>query len=236
MSEVRGLPPGQVEVEDFPRFGLGKFAFRFPTKTAYVEIEVRGDVATPLVLREEFAALPRVDQVSDLHCVTTWTKRSIPWSGFRFRDFYEAIVEPRAKPHSGADLVVLRAQDGYDQCLPLEDLLAPDVLLADRLDGRPLPIAHGAPMRLVAPAHYGYKNLKHLRAIELWRDAREYRFAGLGFMDHPRARVALEERGRMPAWVLRRVYPALVPPIRWLFRVALERHQARTGDRSKSSS
>lgn len=236
MTEPRDLPPGQVEVRDFPRFGLGKFAFRFPTNTKHVEIAVDGDVESPLVVLDDVAVLPRVDQVSDFHCVTTWTKRSLQWSGFRFRDFYETIVEPRAKPRPGAELVVLRSQDGYDQSLPLEDLLAPDVLLADRLDGRPLPVAHGAPMRLVAPAHYGYKNLKHLRSIEFWRDARRYRFAGPGFMDHPRARVALEERGRMPAWLLRRTYPALVPPIRWLFRIALERQERRMGGLPESGS
>lgn len=236
MPEYRGLPPGQMEIEDFPRFGLGKFAFRFPTNTAHVEISVEGDVDETLTVREELAALPRTHQVSDLHCVTTWTKRSIHWSGFRFRDFYDSIVEPGAKPHPEANLVVLRAQDGYAQILPIGDLLAPDVLLADQLDGRPLPIAHGAPLRLVAPAHYGYKNLKHLRSIEFWRDAREYRFAGPRFMDHPRARVALEERGRLPPWLLRRVYPALVPPIRWLFRLALERHERRTTDLPESDS
>jgi len=236
MSETHDLPPGQVEVEDFPRFGLGKFAFRFPTDTRDVELSIEGDIETPLLVREELTALSRVDQVSDFHCVTTWTKRALQWSGFKFRDFYESIVEPKAEPHPGAGLVVLRSQDGYDQSLPLEDLLAPDVLLADQLDGRPLSIAHGAPLRLVAPAHYGYKNLKHLRSIGFWRDARAYRFAGPGFMDHPRARVALEERGRMPAWVLRSTYPALVPPIRWLFRVALERHRRRLGGPSESKS
>lgn len=229
VSAVGGLPPGQREIDDFPRFGLGKFAFRFPEQVGAVEIAVRGDVGAELVVREELGDLPRVGQVSDFHCVTTWSRRGLRWSGFRFRDFYQAIVAPRAAPLPGADLVVLRSQDGYRQSLPLEDLLAPDVLLADQLDGCPLSIAHGAPIRLVAPAHYGYKNLKHIRAIELWRDAREYRFPGPGFMDHPRARVAFEERGRgVSPRLLRRIYPALVPPIRWLFRVSLERHEART--------
>jgi DMSO/TMAO reductase YedYZ molybdopterin-dependent catalytic subunit len=231
VSQVGGLPPGQFESEEFPRFGLGKFAFRFPIDGAAMEIAVRGDVATHLIVREELGELPRVDQVSDFHCVTTWSKRGLHWGGFRFRDFYEAIVEPKAAPQPGAGLVVMRSLDGYDQSLPLEDLLAPDVLLADRLDGRPLSIAHGAPIRLVAPAHYGYKNLKHVCSIEFWRDAREYRFAGPRFMDHPRARAALEERGRgVPAWVLRRTYPALIRPIRWLFRVTLERHEKRTAE------
>ncbi len=231
MAEAGELPPGQVEREDFPRFGLGKFAFRFPTNTRSVEITVCGDVGQAITVGEELRELPRVDQVSDLHCVTTWTKRSLRWSGFRFCDFYEAIVVPRAEPQEGANLVVLRSQDGYDQSLPLEDLLAGKILLADRLDGDVLSIAHGAPIRLVAPAHYGYKNVKHLRSIEFWRDDREYRFAGPRFMDHPRARVALEERGRgVPAWVLRKTYPALIRPIGWLFRVALERHLSRQSD------
>jgi DMSO/TMAO reductase YedYZ molybdopterin-dependent catalytic subunit len=229
---VGELPPGQFEIEEFPRFGLGKFAFRFPKDAGTLEMAIRGDVGTELVVREEIGDLPRVDQVSDFHCVTTWSRRGLSWSGFRFRDFYEAIVAPRAAPLPGADLVVLRSQDGYRQSLPLEDLLAPDVLLADQLGGRPLSIANGAPIRLVAPAHYGYKSLKHIRAVELWRDAREYRFPGPRFMDHPRARVALEERGRgVSPRLLRRIYPLLVPPIRWLFRVTLERHERRTAGR-----
>lgn len=231
MSRDCSLPPGQSEREEFPRFGLGKFAFRFPTETTAVELAIRGDVGTHLTIREALWELPRVEQISDFHCVTTWSKCGLRWGGFRFRDFYEAIVEPKAAPLPGASLVVLRAQDGYDQSLPLEDALAPDVLLADRLDGRPLSIAHGAPIRLVAPAHYGYKNLKHLCAIEFWRDARAYRFAGPKFMDHPRARVAREERGRgVPAWLLRWTYPALVPPIRLLFRVGLDRYERRSSE------
>ena len=49
----------------------------------------------------------------------------------------------------------------------LEDALADDVLLADRLDGAPLDAKHGAPVRLVAPAHYGFINVKHLCRIEV---------------------------------------------------------------------
>jgi DMSO/TMAO reductase YedYZ molybdopterin-dependent catalytic subunit len=229
MSDVDALPPGQIERQEFPRFGFGNLAFRFPTNISSIQIAVRGDIDAPLAVGPELSSLHRVEQVSDFHCVTTWSKRHLRWSGFRFRDFFESIVIPKAAPQREANLVVLRSQDGYEQSLPLEDLLAPDVLLADQRNGEPLSIAHGAPIRLVAPAHYGYKNVKHLRSVEFWRDAREYRFVGPKFMDHPRARVALEERGRgVPAWLLRRTYPALIPPIRWLFRVALERHQARS--------
>jgi DMSO/TMAO reductase YedYZ molybdopterin-dependent catalytic subunit len=158
--------------------------------------------------------------------VTTWTRRSQRWSGFRFADFFERIVVPRTRPQPEATFVVLRGQDGYAASLPLADLLADSVLLADTLNGEPLTIAHGAPLRLIAPAHYGYKNAKHISGIELWREGRRrYRSGALPFMDHPRARVAFEERGRgVPGWILRYLYRPLVRPGIHVFRRALDRH------------
>lgn len=227
------LPPGQVATDDFPRFGLGAFAFRFPKHPDFLEIAIRGELDSELVLhREDLDVLPRHEQRSDFHCVTTWTKCGLEWSGVRFRDLHEQIIRPQAGPASDAGLVVLRSQDGYSQSLPLEDMLASDVLLADRLDGEPLDVAHGAPIRVVAPAHYGYKNLKHVKAIEFWRDASHYRFPSPKFMDHPRARVAFEERGNVSAALLRRTYPYLIPPVRWLFATMLTRYE---GERARDT-
>ena len=224
MDDSRPLPPGQYDIGNFPRFGLTQFARRFPSGTG-VELRVDGDVEQVITVSNELLALPRVEQVSDFHCVTTWTYRSARWSGFRFADFHERIAVSRSRPHKDATFVILRCQDGYAPSLPLADLLAPDVLLADRLDGQPLSIEHGAPLRLVAPAHYGYKNTKHLRAIEFWRDDRKYRRSSFRFMDHPRARVAFEERGRgVPGVLLRYLYRPLVTPTIRQFRRALEDH------------
>jgi DMSO/TMAO reductase YedYZ molybdopterin-dependent catalytic subunit len=227
MDQTRKLPPGQYEIDRFPRFGLARFAYRFPQSEPF-GLAIRGDVEKDITVDNELLGLPRVDQVSDFHCVTTWTCRSLPWSGFRFSDFYERIAAPRSRPQDGANLVILRCQDGYTPSLPLSDLLAPDVLLADRLEGRPLSIEHGAPLRLVAPAHYGYKNAKHVCAIEFWRDDREYRRASPKFMDHPRARVALEERGLgVPGVILRYLYRPLVRPTARRFERALAAHLGR---------
>jgi DMSO/TMAO reductase YedYZ molybdopterin-dependent catalytic subunit len=108
----------------------------------------------------------------------------------------------------------------------LEDLLAPDVLLADILDGQPLTIEHGAPLRLVAPAHYGYKSVKYLSRIELRSEDIGYRVSGFRFMDHLRARVALEERGRgAPGWLLRYLYRPLVPGTVARFAKAMAEHE-----------
>lgn len=149
------LPPGQHERSDFPRFGIDKFAARFPKNTTAASLEIAGEVAHPLVLANVLAGMPRVEQVSDFHCVTTWSRRGLCWGGVRFSDFYEQVLLPRAQPHAKATVFILGAQDGARTTLLLEDLLMPDVLLADTLDGQPLTVEHGAPLRLVAPMQYG---------------------------------------------------------------------------------
>jgi DMSO/TMAO reductase YedYZ molybdopterin-dependent catalytic subunit len=226
-AQPRPLPPGQWESRDFPRFGMSQFAGRFPKETRRIELQLGGDVEHPALLRDELRGLTRVEQTCDFHCVTTWTCSSLRWSGYRFSELYRSVVMPMASPHAQATFVVLRCQDGYRASLPLADLLADDVLLADMLDGNPLSLEHGAPLRLVAPAHYGYKSVKHLNRIDFWRDDRSYRPAGFRFMDHPRARVVLEERGRgVPGWLLRFLYRPLVAPTTSRFQRALDRHRA----------
>lgn len=65
------------------------------------------------------------------------------WSGFLFADFWERMVLPHAKPDPGAKWIRLRGADGHRATLHLEDILAPDVILADQMDGEPLPLDHG---------------------------------------------------------------------------------------------
>jgi DMSO/TMAO reductase YedYZ molybdopterin-dependent catalytic subunit len=230
MTTDATLPPGQRQIESFPRFGLIPFAVRFPSELGAPTIRISGNVRTSVEIGAELASLTRVDQCSDFHCVTTWTHRALHWSGFRFAEFYQRLVVPLAGPAADATFVVLRAQDGGRSSLPLADLMAADVLLADRLHGQPLSIAHGAPLRLVAPAHYGYKSVKHLDRIEFWRSGANYRPVGFRFMVHPRARVAQEERGQwLPGWLLRTLYRPLIRPTASRFERALQKHLAAPG-------
>jgi len=222
----RPWPAGQQERADFPRFGLLQFAQRFPAETSGHALKVVGEVARELQLADALADLPIVEQVSDFHCVTTWSRKALHWGGVRFTDFYERVIVPQAQPQPGATTLLLRGQDGARTTMLLEDLLAPDVLIATRLDGAPLSVAHGGPMRLVAPAHYGYKSVKHLSRIELCFDEAKFRPAAFRFMDHPRARVALEERGRgVPGWLLRALYRPLVAPTAYWFAKVTEKHR-----------
>jgi DMSO/TMAO reductase YedYZ molybdopterin-dependent catalytic subunit len=110
----------------------------------------------------------------------------------------------------------------------LKDLKCSDTLLVDSMDGQTLNVAHGAPLRLLAPAHYGYKSAKHISRIEFLSNADTYQPSGLRFMDHPRARVELEERGSIfPGWFLRRRYRPLVKSTAAKFSSALTKHNSR---------
>ena len=73
-----------------------------------------------------------------------------------------------AGPQAGARFITFHAHDGvYTDTLGLEQALAPETLLADRLDGAPLPPDHGGPLRLVVPTQLGYKSVKWVVRLEL---------------------------------------------------------------------
>ena len=206
---MRTLPPGQKESDLFPRFGLPQYANRFPEEVDKIEFSIGGDLEE-FEISEDLNALTRVSQVSDFHCVTTWSKLNLNWSGYRFSDFYEAFISPKLSRE--ITFVILKAQDGYKTSLPLKDLMQPNVLLADQLENEPLTLEHGAPLRIVAPDHYGYKNLKHIKRIEFYTEKQTVKQGYLSFMDHPRARVANEERASRGPGVI----------FRWLYRFGIK--------------
>ncbi|OLT08354.1 hypothetical protein BJF90_12775 [Pseudonocardia sp. CNS-004] len=187
----RDLPPGQRRRDDFPRFGKSSLPPpRVPDDpvlavTGAVEHELR------LPLGELIQGLTRVDQIADFHCVATWSATGLHWSGFSFRQFWGQVVVPHCRPVDDAIAVIARGADGWRAVIDLRDALADDVLLADRLDGRPLDGTHGAPLRYVSPGQYGYKNVKHLVGLEV---TRAFPKPGLVLGEHRRARVAFEER------------------------------------------
>lgn len=209
LKKMTHLPPGQKESAIFPRFGLPQYADRFPKEVDKIRFTIGGDVED-FEISEELNKLPRTNQVSDFHCVTTWSKLNLNWSGYRFSDFYSTLLQPRFS--SDITFVILKAQDGYKTSLPLSDLLNENVLLADQLDDKPLTIEHGAPIRIVAPDHYGYKNLKHIKRLEFYAEKQMVKQGYLKFMDHPRARVAMEERATKGPGII----------YRWLYKFGIK--------------
>jgi DMSO/TMAO reductase YedYZ molybdopterin-dependent catalytic subunit len=73
----------------------------------------------------------------------------------------------RARPKPEARFAVIHAEQGFTTNLPLAEMLADDVLFADRHDGIELTPEHGWPLRLVVPRRYFWKSAKWVRSIDL---------------------------------------------------------------------
>jgi DMSO/TMAO reductase YedYZ molybdopterin-dependent catalytic subunit len=210
--EGMGLPRGQ-SAAPLRRFGLPWFAGVRPELPERPVVWVSGIVRHPAQLDlDELLGLPgRRDLDADLHCVTTWSATGLRWSGVPFRAVHE-LLRARVRPHPDCRWVLFTGLDGYRSCLPLADALAEDVLLADTVDGATLTVDNGAPARLIAPAHYGYKGVRHVCAIEY---RLRYDSGSAGPLAHRRGRVAHEERSRiLPGRIWRPVWRALLPRVR----------------------
>ncbi len=154
------LPPGQWVTTKWPVLHVGEIP-GFDPETW--DLCVSGLVEQPLrCMWGEFNALPRVESLSDVHCVTTWSRYDNRWSGVATRE-----ILSRAKPKLEARFVVVHAENGYTTNLPLERFAEEDCLLATHWNGKPLEPAHGYPLRLVVPKLYFWKSAKWVRGIEL---------------------------------------------------------------------
>ncbi len=153
-------PPGQYVTAKWPVLHVGEVP-RFDPRTW--DFRVAGLVERPLRLTwQEFNALPRVQRVSDIHCVTTWSKYDNTWEGVSTRQVLQrAGMKPEAR------FVIVHAENDYTANLPLEVFLAEDALFATHHDGNPLEPDHGYPLRLVVPRLYFWKSAKWVRGIEL---------------------------------------------------------------------
>ena len=141
-------------------------------------LNVGGLVEQELVLsHRELLALPRVTQVSDFHCVTGWTVKNVHWTGVRITDIF-AKVKPTPEANG---LQFVSAEKPYLDYLTMEQALLHDVMLAYAMDGKPLAREHGAPVRLVIPEMYGYKNVKWLSQINLVPEAQPGYWEYLGY-------------------------------------------------------
>ena len=153
------LPPGQHLVRDWPVLDLG---VQPDVPVARWSLRVFGDVEQQVSLDwPGFLALPQTESVSDMHCVTTWSRYNNAWRGVLTRDLLSLV-----RPKEAARFVILHSHDGYTTNLPLSDFAAEGSLLATHWQGEPISRPHGAPVRLIVPHLYLWKSAKWLQRIE----------------------------------------------------------------------
>ncbi|MEQ1770180.1 MAG: sulfite oxidase-like oxidoreductase [Devosia sp.] len=153
------LPPGQHLVRNWPVLDLGQ------TPNIAKEnwrLDIRGEIESPVTWTwHDLMSAPQTHKLSDIHCVTTWSRYDNNWDGVTTHDLLEAV-----QPKADVTHVLLTSNDGYTTNLRLEDFASAEALLAHRWEGEPITLEHGGPVRLVVPHLYLWKSAKWLRKIE----------------------------------------------------------------------
>lgn len=152
------LPPGQRQVHNFPVLDLG---VRPDVPLDTWELKIHGHVENPVTLNwRAFLDLPQFADVSDFHCVTTWSQFDMAWEGVAFFTIADLV-----KPKAEATHVFFKSYDGYSTNNPLAVCMDEDVLVAHKWNGQPLTKEHGGPARVIIPKRYAWKGAKFIREI-----------------------------------------------------------------------
>jgi DMSO/TMAO reductase YedYZ molybdopterin-dependent catalytic subunit len=122
-----------------------------------------------LAIGDLLSRFQRREQVTRICCVEGWSAVAW-WSGLRFSDFLRAYPPAAgsrwAKLESAVNLDGSGNADPYYVSIDLPTARHAQTLLATHFSGKPLPVEHGAPLRLIAPMKLGLKNIKAITAIE----------------------------------------------------------------------
>lgn len=153
------VPVGQTLTTKWPVLDLG-YHPQIPMDMWRLTID--GEVENPIVLKwDDVMALPQTEDISDFHCVTTWSKLNMTWKGVSLLDI-AALVQPKAT----ATHLMCYGYDTYTTNVAIEEALKPDVLLAHTVEGEPLALEHGGPLRMITPQLYAWKGSKWIKRIE----------------------------------------------------------------------
>lgn len=130
-------------------------------------------LSVSLNIRNLLASFQVHEQTTRLVCVEGWSAVAW-WAGFRFDDLLRAhppVSRARwARIESSVNVGRWGNPDPYFVSLDLATARHPQTLLATHLNGRPLTVEHGAPLRLVAPVKLGLKNVKAITRIAYTKD------------------------------------------------------------------
>jgi DMSO/TMAO reductase YedYZ molybdopterin-dependent catalytic subunit len=171
------IPPGQRLTEKWPALHYGtvpdivisQWVF---TISGLVENERRLNYS-------EFVSLPRVRVLSDIHCVTSWSKLDNLWEGVSSDEIRKLVnILPEAK------FVVVQAAGGFTTNLTLSDFFQPDVLFAIKHNNELLTREHGYPLRLVVPRLYFWKSAKWVTGVEFVAEDRPGFWESHGYHNH----------------------------------------------------
>jgi DMSO/TMAO reductase YedYZ molybdopterin-dependent catalytic subunit len=123
-------------------------------------LTIDGEVKFPMELNlKALKQLPQTSIIMQHVCVEGWAA-IVQWGGFRLRDLATMV-----QPQDSVKYVLFQSADKYTESWDLASALHPQTILADRLNGEPLPADNGAPLRLATPIKLGYKLSKWVTKV-----------------------------------------------------------------------
>jgi len=171
------LPPGQRLIDHWPVLHHSSVPDIEPSRW---RLRICGLVEEERELSiEDFQALPRIEVVSDIHCVTGWTRLGNTWEGVSASTIQGLVsIKPEA------NFVMVHGADGFRANLSLQDFMEEGVVFALKHDGQALAPEHGAPVRLVVPKLYFWKSVKWVTGIEFMAEDKPGFWEGKGYHMH----------------------------------------------------
>jgi hypothetical protein len=123
---------------------------------------------------DELKSLPKTKVIYSFKCIEGWSQVTW-WEGVRFSDFAarynigtidNSSPDPVNHPEKMAKYCGLRTPDGeYYVGIDMPSMMHPQTILCYNFRDKPLPLAEGAPLRLIIPVKYGIKHLKRIGTI-----------------------------------------------------------------------
>jgi DMSO/TMAO reductase YedYZ molybdopterin-dependent catalytic subunit len=161
-SKRERTPPGQTLTTKWPVLHYGTVPKVDPRSSDW-RLRVFGECENPYELTyDEIRALPAVDVVCDMHCVTHWSRLDNTFTGVPTK-----LIIERAVPKPEARFVMCHGENGFTTNVPLTEFIGEDCILAYQWEGKDLEPDHGWPLRGLVPRLYLWKSAKWIRGIEL---------------------------------------------------------------------
>ena len=155
------LPPGQYDAGRSWPVLTAEITPHIDTSTWMFHVEGLVEHETTWTW-DEIHALPVGTYEGAIHCVTTWSKFGMRWTGVSVDTLLAA-----ARPMASATHVLAISHTGYTTNLPLDDVTSGRAWVAWEVDGEPLAREHGGPARLLVPHLYFWKSAKWIAGLRL---------------------------------------------------------------------
>jgi len=170
------LPPGQRALQALRPMGGAEG----DGDVRNFRLRVHGAVKAPFEV--DYAGLlqlPQVEKQADVHCVTGWSLLGGLWKGVQI-----ATLAEKAQVKSEARFVIFEAAHGYTANAPLKEATADTAMVTYRLNGNPLALQHGAPVRGLVPDLYFWKSAKWITGVRFVKDDKPGYWEVRGYHNH----------------------------------------------------